>query len=76
MSDLKAMIKIEASDASLTAWVWLPPQQAAQCLASVAAAWINRGCAPECLHIGTARTDSGLASPPCAPKAPGSGCCA
>ena len=43
MSDLKSMIKIEVSETSLTAWVWLPPQQAAECLASVATAWINRG---------------------------------
>ena len=76
MSDSKAMIKIEASENGLTAWVWLPPAQAADCLIGVAAAWINRGCAPEYPHIGIARTDSDLAAPPCCPKAPGSERCA
>lgn len=75
MASSRVMLEVTESEGKLTLHAWLPPESAAACLAQVAAAWINRGRALECLCGRTRCTQSDLAVRPCCPRALGSGCC-
>lgn len=70
MSDLRAMLKLEATDNSLTVHAWLPEALVTDCLARIAAAWVSRGCAPErpCSCMPRIGNDPG--AHPCDPKVP------
>ena len=74
MSDSRAMLNVELTATGIHMVAW--GSDAANCMAQVAVAWLNSGCAPRCPDIGKHCTGSDPAVPPFCPTARGWECCA